>query len=124
MQVNTEVEVEGAEEADNLLGYNMESPISLLNGILVCLLPSALFLCQRTSLSTFRLFTLFIPLSLRKTTFKTTFMTAFFASLDGQVCVLKGDSLELLDDSNSYWWLVKCSKTEEVLKKHRNAFLF
>lgn len=38
----------------------------------------------------------------------------FVANLEGQVCVLKGDSLELLDDSNSYWWLVKCLKTEEV----------
>jgi hypothetical protein len=38
----------------------------------------------------------------------------FVANLEGQVCVLKGDSLELLDDSNSYWWLVKCIKTDEV----------
>jgi hypothetical protein len=39
----------------------------------------------------------------------------FVANLEGQVCVLKGDPLELLDDSNSYWWLVKCLKTEEVI---------
>ncbi|KAJ1339303.1 hypothetical protein BSLG_006070 [Batrachochytrium salamandrivorans] len=38
----------------------------------------------------------------------------FVANLEGQVCVLKGDSLELLDDSNSYWWLVKCIKTQET----------
>ncbi|KAJ3115667.1 hypothetical protein HK098_006885, partial [Nowakowskiella sp. JEL0407] len=38
----------------------------------------------------------------------------FVANLEGQVCVLKGDSLELLDDSNSYWWLVKCIKTDEI----------
>ena len=38
----------------------------------------------------------------------------FVATLEGQVCVLKGDSLQLLDDSNSYWWLVRCVKTEEV----------
>ncbi|KAJ1343121.1 hypothetical protein BSLG_002147 [Batrachochytrium salamandrivorans] len=38
----------------------------------------------------------------------------FVANLEGQVCVLKGDSLELLDDSNSYWWLVKCIKTQEI----------
>eukprot|EP00842_Homolaphlyctis_polyrhiza_P005541 jgi/Hompol1/5989/HPOL_000154-RA len=38
----------------------------------------------------------------------------FVATLEGQVCVLKGDSLELLDDSNSYWWLVKTIKTSEV----------
>ncbi|KAI9333338.1 hypothetical protein DFJ73DRAFT_630005, partial [Zopfochytrium polystomum] len=38
----------------------------------------------------------------------------FVANLEGQVCVLKSDSLELLDDSNSYWWLVKCIKTDEI----------
>lgn len=38
----------------------------------------------------------------------------FVANLEGQVCALKGDSLELLDDSNSYWWLVKCIKTDEI----------
>ncbi|KAJ1555564.1 hypothetical protein HK405_000361, partial [Cladochytrium tenue] len=38
----------------------------------------------------------------------------FVANLDGQVCVLKGDALDLMDDSNSYWWLVKCIKTEEI----------
>ncbi|KAJ3417437.1 hypothetical protein HDV05_003301 [Chytridiales sp. JEL 0842] len=38
----------------------------------------------------------------------------FVANLEGQVCVLKGDTLELLDDSNSYWWLVKCIKTHEI----------
>ncbi|KAI8619224.1 hypothetical protein BC830DRAFT_810494 [Chytriomyces sp. MP71] len=39
---------------------------------------------------------------------------SFVANLEGQVCVLKGDPLALLDDSNSYWWLVRCCKTEEV----------
>ncbi|KAJ3073819.1 Talin-1 [Podochytrium sp. JEL0797] len=38
----------------------------------------------------------------------------FVANVEGQVCVLKGDSLKLLDDSNYYWWLVKCVKTEEI----------
>ncbi|KAI9360462.1 hypothetical protein DFJ73DRAFT_83718 [Zopfochytrium polystomum] len=38
----------------------------------------------------------------------------FVASLEGQVCVFKSDSLELLDDTNSYWWLVKCIKTDEI----------
>jgi hypothetical protein len=28
--------------------------------------------------------------------------------------VIRGDSLVLLDDSNSYWWLVKCVKTDEI----------
>ena len=39
----------------------------------------------------------------------------FVANLEGQVCVLKGDALQLLDDSNSYWWFVKCIKTDEVI---------
>ncbi|KAJ1567294.1 hypothetical protein HK405_006455 [Cladochytrium tenue] len=38
----------------------------------------------------------------------------FVANLEGQVCVLKGDALDMLDDSNSYWWLVKCIKTDEI----------
>ncbi|TPX43448.1 hypothetical protein SeMB42_g04715 [Synchytrium endobioticum] len=38
----------------------------------------------------------------------------FVANLEGQVCVLKGDALHLLDDSNSYWWLIKCIKTDEI----------
>ncbi|KAJ3388294.1 hypothetical protein HDU84_009879 [Entophlyctis sp. JEL0112] len=39
---------------------------------------------------------------------------SFVATLEGQVCVLKGDPLALLDDSNSYWWLVRCCKTDEI----------
>ncbi|KAJ3396239.1 hypothetical protein HDU92_003697 [Lobulomyces angularis] len=38
----------------------------------------------------------------------------FVATLEGQVCVIRSDPLELLDDSNSYWWLVKCIKTDEI----------
>ncbi|CAG8658557.1 15939_t:CDS:2, partial [Racocetra fulgida] len=38
----------------------------------------------------------------------------FKATVEGQTTVDKGDSLNLLDDSNSYWWLVKVVKTEEV----------
>ncbi|KAJ1553901.1 hypothetical protein HK405_006579, partial [Cladochytrium tenue] len=38
----------------------------------------------------------------------------FVANLEGQVCVLKGDALALMDDSNSYWWLVRCVKTAEI----------
>ncbi|KAI3637397.1 hypothetical protein MIR68_004046 [Amoeboaphelidium protococcarum] len=41
-------------------------------------------------------------------------MNTFVANLEGQVCVLKGDALVLLDDTNSYWWLVRCLKTAEV----------
>ncbi|CAG8844223.1 26401_t:CDS:2, partial [Racocetra persica] len=62
----------------------------------------------------------------------------FKATVEGQATVDKGDSLNLLDDSNSYWWLVKVVKNEEVgyipaenietpferlarLNKHRNV---
>ncbi|KAJ3229644.1 hypothetical protein HDU78_008910, partial [Chytriomyces hyalinus] len=27
---------------------------------------------------------------------------------------MKGDNLKLLDDTNCYWWLVKCVKMEEI----------
>lgn len=38
----------------------------------------------------------------------------FVATVDGQASVVKGDALTLLDDSNSYWWLVKVLKTGEI----------
>jgi ABC-type Zn2+ transport system substrate-binding protein/surface adhesin len=38
----------------------------------------------------------------------------FVATLDGQASVVKGDAMTLLDDTNSYWWLVKALKTSEV----------
>src|SRR3954465_1588880 len=38
----------------------------------------------------------------------------FQATVEGQASVEKGDSLTLLDDSNSYWWLVKVLKNDEV----------
>ncbi|KAI8647421.1 hypothetical protein BD408DRAFT_439251 [Parasitella parasitica] len=38
----------------------------------------------------------------------------FAATLEGQASVVRGDALTLLDDSNSYWWLVKVLKTAEV----------
>ena len=41
-------------------------------------------------------------------------MHTFVASLEGQVCVYHGDSCVLLDDTNSYWWLVKSVKTNEI----------
>ena len=60
--------------------------------------------------------------------------------MEGQASVAKGDSLVLLDDANSYWWLVRVLKTEDVgyipaenietpyerlarLNKHRNVDL-
>ncbi|KAH8555360.1 hypothetical protein BGW37DRAFT_419833 [Umbelopsis sp. PMI_123] len=62
----------------------------------------------------------------------------FVATVDGQASVVKGDALTLLDDANSYWWLVKVLKTGEIgyipaenietpferlarLNKHRNV---
>lgn len=62
----------------------------------------------------------------------------FAATVEGQASVLKGDLLVLLDDANSYWWLVRVLKTEDVgyipaenietpyerlarLNKHRNV---
>ncbi|RSH93410.1 hypothetical protein EHS25_007766 [Saitozyma podzolica] len=64
----------------------------------------------------------------------------FLATVEGQASVVKGDSLLLLDDANSYWWLVRVLKTEDVgyipaenietpyerlarLNKHRNVDL-
>ena len=38
----------------------------------------------------------------------------FLANIDGQISVKKGESLELLDDSNSYWWAVKCLKIQDI----------
>ncbi|KAF8510364.1 hypothetical protein BU17DRAFT_55443 [Hysterangium stoloniferum] len=64
----------------------------------------------------------------------------FAATVEGQASVVKGDSLFLMDDSNSYWWLVRVLTTQEVgyipaenietpferlarLNKHRNVDL-
>lgn len=41
-------------------------------------------------------------------------LTNFAATVEGQASVVKGDSLFLMDDSNSYWWLVRVLKTQEV----------
>jgi len=39
---------------------------------------------------------------------------SFVSSQNGQVCVIKDEELELIDDSNDYWWLVKCVRSQEV----------
>ncbi len=39
---------------------------------------------------------------------------SFAATVEGQANVVKGDSLFLMDDSNSYWWLIRVLKTQEV----------
>ncbi|OZJ04105.1 hypothetical protein BZG36_02870, partial [Bifiguratus adelaidae] len=41
-------------------------------------------------------------------------LRTFVATVEGQASVVRGDELTLLDDSNSYWWLVKVLKTEQV----------
>ncbi|KAL1917840.1 uncharacterized protein VTP21DRAFT_3674 [Calcarisporiella thermophila] len=41
-------------------------------------------------------------------------LTPFVATVDGQVTVVRDEELQLLDDSNSYWWLVKVERTEEI----------
>ncbi|KAF7724033.1 hypothetical protein EC973_001440 [Apophysomyces ossiformis] len=38
----------------------------------------------------------------------------FVATVEGQASVVKGDTLTLLDDSNSYWWLVNVISTSEI----------
>lgn len=75
-----------------------------------------------------------------KVKLRLTFRHTFLATVEGQASVVKGDSLLLLDDANSYWWLVRVLKTEDVgyipaenvetpferlarLNKHRNVDL-
>ena len=38
----------------------------------------------------------------------------FVATVKGQVNIVKGDLLFLMDDMNSYWWLVHMLKMQEV----------
>lgn len=38
----------------------------------------------------------------------------FAATVEGQASVVRGDALTLLDDSNSYWWLIKVLNTSVV----------
>ena len=37
---------------------------------------------------------------------------SFTATVEGQANVVKGDNLISMDDSNSYWWLVRVLKTQ------------
>ncbi|CAJ0830509.1 6811_t:CDS:2 [Entrophospora sp. SA101] len=41
--------------------------------------------------------------------------------VEGQASVEKRDPLTLLDDSNSYWWLVKVLRSEEIDKNFSNS---
>lgn len=38
----------------------------------------------------------------------------FVATVEGQANATKGDTMVLLDDSNSYWWLVRVSKDNSI----------
>jgi hypothetical protein len=38
----------------------------------------------------------------------------FVATVDGQANAAKGDTMVLLDDSNSYWWLVRVVKDGSI----------
>ncbi|KAJ3130231.1 hypothetical protein HK100_008154, partial [Physocladia obscura] len=40
-------------------------------------------------------------------------VSTFVATVAGQATVLAGDVLQLLDDSNAYWWLVRCVQRNE-----------
>lgn len=38
----------------------------------------------------------------------------FVATVEGQANATKGDTMVLLDDSNSYWWLVRIVKDSSI----------
>lgn len=38
----------------------------------------------------------------------------FIATVEGQANATKGDTMVLLDDSNSYWWLVRVVKDGSI----------
>lgn len=38
----------------------------------------------------------------------------FIATVEGQANATKGDAMVLLDDSNSYWWLVRIVKDSSI----------
>ena len=40
----------------------------------------------------------------------------FVATVEGQANATKGDTMVLLDDSNSYWWLVRIVKDSSIGK--------
>lgn len=45
----------------------------------------------------------------------------FVATVEGQANATKGDTMVLLDDSNSYWWLVRVVKDSSIGKVLRSA---
>jgi hypothetical protein len=44
----------------------------------------------------------------------------FVATVEGQANATKGDTMVLLDDSNSYWWLVRVVKDSSIGGLHQN----
>lgn len=42
----------------------------------------------------------------------------FIATVEGQANATKGDTMVLLDDSNSYWWLVRVVKDSSIGKPY------
>lgn len=47
----------------------------------------------------------------------------FVATVEGQANATKGDTMVLLDDSNSYWWLVRVVKDSSIGKVHLKMLL-
>jgi hypothetical protein len=47
----------------------------------------------------------------------------FVATVEGQANATKGDTMVLLDDSNSYWWLVRVVKDGSIGKLARNSIV-
>lgn len=47
----------------------------------------------------------------------------FVATVEGQANATKGDTMVLLDDSNSYWWLVRVVKDSSIGSTCRSIFL-
>ena len=48
----------------------------------------------------------------------------FIATVEGQANATKGDTMVLLDDSNSYWWLVRVVKDSSIGQHHLNSRIF
>lgn len=47
----------------------------------------------------------------------------FVATVEGQANATKGDTMVLLDDSNSYWWLVRVVKDSSIGKAGLQTFV-
>lgn len=46
----------------------------------------------------------------------------FVATVEGQANATKGDTMVLLDDSNSYWWLVRVVKDSSIGRSHNSGW--